>query len=66
MRPEELIWVPSTDRKWLNALKPYVGGGIVPLYRSADGTVDAVKTIDGLMQLKGCKKIGPNGEDIEQ
>lgn len=65
MRPEDLIWVPSTDRKWLDALKPYFGGGIIPLYRGEDGSVDAVKTVDGLMGLKGWKKIGPNGEDIE-
>ena len=33
------------DRKWVDALKPYYGGGTVPLYHNPDGTVDASRTI---------------------
>jgi hypothetical protein len=57
--------VNEHDEKWVNALRPYVGGGLVPFYRAADGSIDAVKTINSLMRLKGCKMIGPNGEDVE-
>lgn len=34
------------DDKWIEALRPYNGGGIVPVWKLADGTIDAVKTID--------------------
>ena len=29
------------DSKWVDALKPYWGGGIVPNWKLADGSVDA-------------------------
>jgi hypothetical protein len=53
------------DEKWIDALKPYWGGGIVPFWKLADGGIDAAKTIDHLMRAKDAKKIGPKGEYLE-
>ena len=50
------------DSKWVDALKPYWGGGIVPIYWANGGGIDAQATIDRLMQAVGEKKVGPNGE----
>lgn len=52
----------NSDDKWINALRPYLGGGVVPTYKNPDGSVDAEKTIDNFCKLKGARKIGPNGE----
>ena len=54
----------ATDKKWINALKPYLGGGIVPYFRLSDGTVDAEKTMEAFCKAHDVVKIGPNGEDI--
>lgn len=53
------------DNKWIAALKPYWGGGIVPYWKLEDGSVDAVKTINHMMKSRGQKQIGPLGEDQE-
>jgi hypothetical protein len=53
------------DEKWIQALKPYWGGGIVPVWKLEDGSIDAQKTIDWMMRARGEKKIGPNGEELE-
>lgn len=64
-QPKTLAILPgteTTDRKWIDALKPYLGGGIVPVYTNPDGTVNAARTIDNFCLMKGARKIGPNGE----
>lgn len=45
------------DRKWVDALKPYWGGGLVPTWKLADGSVDAAKTLDWLMAAFGVEKV---------
>lgn len=52
------------DHKWIAALKPYWGGGTVPFWAQKDGSVDAAKTIDWMMEARGQHKIGPNGEEL--
>lgn len=53
------------DTSWIDALRPYLGGGIVPCYYKPDGTIDPVKTVDQFCSLKGCKKLDPNtGEEL--
>jgi hypothetical protein len=39
------------DRKWIDALKPYVADGLLPLYRLDDGTLDAAATIARFCQM---------------
>jgi len=48
--------MPDSDRKWVDALKPYIGGGIVPFYTLPDGSVDAQKTIDSFCMLNDVNK----------
>lgn len=47
------------DDKWLDALKRYLGDGskkgIVPFYRNPDGSIDANKTLDGVMGMYNIK-----------
>jgi len=52
------------DDKWMDAIAPYWGGGIVPNWKLPDGSVDAQKTVDWMMRIRGQMKIGKNGEDI--
>lgn len=47
----------EVDRRWVDALKPYVGGGFVPIYRNDDGSVDTVYTIDRFCEMHGIEKI---------
>jgi hypothetical protein len=54
----------DSDRKWIDALRPYWGGGIVPVFRMPDGSVDAVKTIDRMMQSREQHKVGADGKDL--
>lgn len=56
--------VNEVDDKWLKALEPYLGGGIVPYFRSPDGSIDAEKTLENFAKLQGFTKIGKNGESI--
>ena len=44
------------DQKWLDALKPYLGGGIVPIFFSGVGEIDAEKTIEHMCMLHGISK----------
>jgi hypothetical protein len=53
------------DAKWVHALTPYCGGGIVPVWLLVDGSVDAQKTVDAFMRARGLKKLGDNGEELE-
>jgi hypothetical protein len=53
----------NTDDKWMDALAPYWGGKFVPEWKLADGSIDAAKTIDFLMESRGQKKSGKNGGD---
>lgn len=53
------------DQKWIDALKAYWGGGIVPYWNIENGSVDAARTIDWMMRARGEKKIGPNGESLD-
>ena len=53
------------DQKWVDAMKPYWGGGIVPVYYNADKSVNAERTLENFAKAHGFKKIGPNGEDLE-
>lgn len=53
------------DVGWINALKPYLGGGIVPIYRKPDGSIDAEKTMDQFCSLYGLKKLDSNGVPID-
>jgi hypothetical protein len=57
--------ISINDQKWINALKPFWGGGTVPFWRDEDGSIDAQKTIDWLMRARGQKKIGKMGESLE-
>jgi poly(3-hydroxybutyrate) depolymerase len=53
------------DQAWVNALKPYLGGRIVPLYMDSDGTVNAEKTIDRFCELHGVHKLDPKtGQEL--
>jgi hypothetical protein len=47
------------DAKWISALKRYwgEGKGPVPFYRLPDGSVDAVQTLDRLLQAYGWKPL---------
>lgn len=53
------------DEKWLDALRAYWGGGIVPTFKNGDGSIDAQRTVDTLMRAVGAKKLGTNGEPLE-
>jgi len=55
----------ETDKKWIEAIRPYWGSGMVPYWVNGDGSIDAQKTVDWLMRLRNQKKIGPNGEELE-
>jgi len=52
------------DKKWIDALKPYLGGGIVPIFRISDGSVDAQRTLERFAEMKGIHKLGANGEQL--
>lgn len=53
------------DRQWVNALKPYLGGGIVPIWFNGDGTVNAERTIDSFCEFKDAHKLDPvTGEEM--
>jgi hypothetical protein len=39
------------DRKWLDALKPYLPDAVLPYYRSPDGSVDVDKTVKNFVRL---------------
>lgn len=53
------------DDLWLDALRPYVGGGIVPFYRTPAGAVDAARTIDAFMRMHNVCKLDPKtGREI--
>ena len=54
----------DVDQKWVDALRPYWGGGIVPLFKNADGTVNAERTMEHFARMHRVPKIGPNGEEI--
>lgn len=60
-----MIFMNDNDKKWMDALRPYWGGGVVPNWKLSNGEVDASRTIDWMMKVRGQKKIGPNGEDLE-
>lgn len=49
----------ARDQAWIEALRPYLGGGIVPIFRNDDGTVNAAKTIGQFCKLKGAHKLDP-------
>jgi len=56
----------SIDQKWLDAIRPYWGGGTVPFWSSQSGEVDADKTIDRMMKSRSQKKLDPKtGAEIE-
>lgn len=57
--------ISDTDAGWINALKPYLGGGIVPIYRKPDGSINAEATMDQFCRLHGLKKMDSNGAPIE-
>jgi hypothetical protein len=49
----------ESDQKWIDALKPFWGGGTVPFWRNEDGTINAARTIDWMMRTRGEKKLDP-------
>jgi hypothetical protein len=53
----------ETDKKWIDALRLFMGDGTgpVPFYKSADGSVDAVKTMTATFGLFG---IQPRKETV--
>lgn len=54
--PPPISTEDKIDKKWLAALKPYLGGGIVPFYRLPDNTINAEATINNFCMLHDIKK----------
>lgn len=63
-KPYDFRWTQPTDQKWLDALQPYLGGGVVPFFKNFDGTVNAQATIDNFCSLYDIQKVGSNGEPL--
>ena len=49
----------AVDQKWIDALRPWWGGGTVPFWRLPDGSIDATKTVEWLMTLRHQEKALP-------
>lgn len=56
----------NEDEKWISALKPYWGGGIVPFWKLADGTIDAAKTVNWMMKARGQKPSEHDAASLPQ
>lgn len=54
----------DADAVWIEALRPYMGERMVPIYPKPDGTLDQQATIDQFCLLHGVKRLDAKGATI--